>query len=242
MHPTTLIARHLDRANLKIPVLPVPEGTICSFTGKPISEGVANKDLIKKTFTDLQHIRFPSEYSSVDIALCMEEVLLKESDGKAVANSLRSFSYFATENEFRLLEKSSVLESLFFNLPDEPFVFCITYSHKKHTAYKAAVNLNGQEFTVTTDEGNVFVEREKARAILRKIGAWYTVTPESRGKAQESTYFTKDEIREGNAGVNKILRYGLARYKTENQEIEKFRGTPLLELLTTLLQKQYAEI
>lgn len=234
-----IISKHLPKQNL---ALKIHEGIneICSFTGEKIDRGVRNKDLIKKTFSDKQYIRYKSEYTSVDVALLIEEVFLKEKEGKLIRNALRSFSFLATEKELIFLDKSKFIANHLFNLPNEPFFLCITYSHKKHIAYKASLNYSNTEFIVTTDEGDVLVNLVKAKEILLCISKWYTVTPETQGKSQEATYFTKDEIRFANPPTHKIVRYGINLYKQENEQIQAFRNTAIFNFLVNLLQKSYA--
>ena len=71
-----LISKHLDKKNLKLKIYQVD--SICAFTGIKVSEGVLMKDLIKKTFTDQELIKFNSDHASIEIALLIEAVIKSE--------------------------------------------------------------------------------------------------------------------------------------------------------------------
>lgn len=71
MHPNQLIGKHLDTQFLKSKIHKTE--SICAFTGESIKEGVLLKDLLSSNFTDTEYIKFKSDYTSVDVALCMQE-------------------------------------------------------------------------------------------------------------------------------------------------------------------------
>lgn len=224
MTSVNLIGQHLNRDNLKLKVYPVD--TVCAFTGKQITEGVRNSDLIKKTFTDHEYLRYPSEYSSIDAALCIEAVI----PGKTRMNALRNYSYLATEKELIFLDRSQILDVILWP-PAGYYVLCCTYSNKKHTAYKAVVN-HGYPVVVTTDINTVEVTKTHLVEILPIIRRWYTVIPEK----QEQTYSTKKEIETGIVSAKKIERYGVDFFE-ENARLDKYRGTQVLKLLVHILNK-----
>lgn len=68
-----LIAKHLSRNNLKYATWEVD--TICAFTGERIKEGVLVSELVSDVFTNWAYVKYPSEYASVDAALCIGDVL-----------------------------------------------------------------------------------------------------------------------------------------------------------------------
>jgi len=234
-----IIAKHLIRGNLKIPVFEMPEGSICSFTGKKISEGVRNKDLIKDTFTDHEYVKYPSPYSSVEAALCIEEVYPSES-GKGF-NSLRNYNYYASESVFRILKSNEVLD-LLLNIPETPFHIALTFSNKKHTSYKTVTNTDKGYFLITTDKYNCYFDREQVNQFLPIISSWYTVVTGKEDAAMPPTYFTKEEIRgEKLPMYQKIAAYGLERFEQENEALNQFRNTNIFNLIVHFLQKSYAK-
>lgn len=222
-----LIAQHLNELNLKLPIHKVD--TVCSFTGEKIVAGVSNDDLIQHTFTDHAYIKYPSGYSSIHAALCMSAVIKSEKG----FNSLRNYSYLATNQELKLLKRSDIL-SILVEPPSTEFVLCVTYSNKKHTAYKSRVNYSDDDYVVTTDKGNVEVNLYNLKYILPILQSWYTVTKDTK---QQPTYFTKKDILNGCSDTRRIHAYGVEKYFEESAQIESFRNTAFLELVVFALNK-----
>jgi len=227
-----LISKHLEKKNLKLSIHQVD--SICAFTGKKITEGVLMKELIKKTFTDQELIKFNSDYASLDIALLIEAVIKSEKG----FNSLRNYSFYADSSKLELLKRENILK-LLFSIPQTPFQIGVTYSNKKHLAYKAQVNFNTESYQVITDLGIVNFEKQIAIKIAGIAQKWYTVLPEKKETAALPTYFTKEQIR-GNSLPNhkQIAAYGLQKYFSESQELDKFRGSALFNLIIHCINKK----
>lgn len=227
-----LISRHLDRENLKLKIYQVD--SICAFSGVKITEGVLMKDLIKKTFTDQELIKFNSDYASIDIALLIEEVIKCEKG----FNSMRNYSFYADEMKLELLKRENILK-LLLNIPEKPFQLCITFNNKKHLAYKAPVNYDTDYYQVITDLGIVNFEKQKSLQIIDIAQKWYTVLPDKKETAALPTYFTKEQIKGlSNPNHKQIEVYGLQRFFKESQELERFRGTALFNLIIHILNKK----
>ena len=231
MNQINFIAKHLDRCNLKLPV--VECNTVCSFTGDEIKEGVSNKDLIKSTFTDHEYIKHDSGFSSVNTALCIEAVIKTEKG----FNSLRNYSYLVTDDSFKILQRENIL-SIIQTPPVKPFVLVVTFSNKKHTSYKSIVNYNRNTFVITTDIGNCEVKKECLDELLPIIEKWYSVIPEKATTKQLPTHFTKEEIKTGKVPNYKITAYGLDKFMAENEVIQKYRNTLFIDLIVHILNKQ----
>lgn len=225
-----LISKHLNSGHLGIKIHQVD--AICAFTGDRITEGVLLSDLIKKTFTDHELIRFNSEYASVDIALLMEMVIPAEKG----LNSLRNYSFYASDKKLVLLKREETLP-LLFSIPDKAFQVGITYSNKKHIAYKAPVNFDRDEYKIITDRGMVVFERKTAQAIFTLAQKWYSVVPAKAETKVQPTWFTKEQIRGAAPSVKQITEYGTEAYLNENRDLEKYRGTALFELIVNFLKK-----
>ena len=225
------ISKHLDQNNLKLRIHDVQ--SLCCFTGAPINQGVLKKELIKPTFTDHSYIRYHSEYASVDAALCIEAVIKIEKG----MNSLRNYSYLVTENHLRILKRDELID-IILNPPKGNFVFCITYSNKKHTSYKASISSNQEVYTITTDEGDVIVRKYQAVKIYSLIQKWYSIINGKKETSTQPTYFTKQEILQGSHNLKRIKAYGIKKYYKENHEIQKYRDTKLIKLLVHALNKK----
>jgi len=227
-----LISKHLDKNNLKLKVYQVD--SICAFTGVKIVEGVLMKDLIKKTFTDQEMIRFNSDYASIDIALLIEEVI---KGGKGF-NSIRNYSFYADETKLELLKRENILE-LLLNISNKPFQIGITFSNKKHIAYKAPINFSTENYQIITDLGIVNFEKQKSLQIINIAQKWYTVLPDKKEIEALPTYFTKEQIKGlSNPNHKQIKAYGLQKYFEESLELDKFRGTALFNLIIHCLNKK----
>jgi hypothetical protein len=231
MNVIDFIAQHLNMNALNLDVVEL-ENKICSFTGKEISFGVMNKHLIKNTFTDHDYIRFNSGYSSIEAAACISPII----KGSKGLNALRNYSYIVTDNRMALLKREEI-EPIILNPPKCRFVLCVTYSNKKHTAYKATINYNSLDFIVCTDIGSVTVRKSDIDIVFPVIKKWYSVINGKENSSSKPTYFTKKDILFGCNDNSKISRYGLGRYFKENAVIEKYRQTPFLKLLTHILNK-----
>lgn len=226
------IAKHLDPNNLKEGFVKEGIDAVCSFTGRRITKGVPNKKLIKSTFTDHDYLKHSSEYSSVEAAMCIESVY----PAPKGLNALRNYSYLVTENELIVLARNEVLKHIL-EPPKGLFVLCVTYSNKKHTAFKAKLNGNRDVFWVVTDVGNVLVDRSKVVKILEVAEKWYTVVEGKEGSKAQPTYFTKADILNGCSNMKKIKEYGVDKYFEENSILQEFRDTDYLQLIVHALNK-----
>lgn len=231
INPMAMIAKHLPCCNLKVKVHSGIAAR-CAFTGQQITEGVLLKDIIRKTFTDHAYIRYRSAYASKDAALCIEAVY----DTGSRLNSMRNYSYLATEKELRILQRADLLDVLMQPKP-LPFVLAVTYSNKKHTAYKCSLNTSNSNFIVTTDVGDVLFDHQDAAAILPVLQSWYCIVPGKEQAEKQPTFFTKEHILHGCSSTKRIMQYGIEKYFAENEVIQGFRNTAFLNLLVHTLNK-----
>jgi hypothetical protein len=234
------IAKHLNPEHLKIRIHKDIEAK-CAFTGEAIIEGVAIADLIKDTFTDHQYLKFKSDYASVAVALCIENVIHTGTTNKRGAEnwvSLRNFSFLATESELRFLKRDEILDTLF-HLRETPFYFCVTYSNKKHTAFKARINSNTRKLYIRTDIDEVYIDLDVVDKYFPIIQSWYSILEGKAGSSSEPTYFTKEEIK-GNEFpiVQKVETYGYEKFRTENEKLNLHRGSAHFNFIVDFLTKQ----
>lgn len=223
-----LISKHLDLSKLEN-IEDV--NTICLFTGLPIAKGIHKNQVIKNTFTDLEFLKYKSDYVSVEVASTMTNII----KSKTRPASLRNYSFVANEDHLILLKRNELLKTLL-SPPKPPFFFCLSFNNKKHLAFKSRVNFNTENYHLTTDLGDCFVEKYKVKKILPVIQKWYTVVPEKATTKAEPTYFTKEEILQGSKNYTRIDNYP-GNYFQENSQIEKYRGTMLLKVLVHCLIK-----
>lgn len=226
-----IISQHLEPRNLKYKLHQIV--TKDAFTGEEITEGVKTEDLLSDVFTDWEYLKYPTGYVSVSTALCIGDVI----PGKTRNNSLRSYSYYASNKEFRILNRQDILE-LLLNIPDTPFRIAVSYNNKKHTSYKTIENVRSDAYIITTDLYNVVFVKSHVLQFLPIIQAWYSIVPEKATTAAQPTYFTKEEILNGNAPYHKQVVYGIDKHEQENEILKPFRNTQIFELITHLLNKK----
>lgn len=226
-----LITKHLSRKNLKCKVY--EKETICAFSGKEIKEGVLLVDLISDVFTDFEYVKYPSNYVSIEYAMLIADVV----KGKTRNNSLRNYSYLATDNELRFLKREDFME-LLFNIPETPFRIALSYNFKKHTTYKTVLNTLKEDYTITTDLYNVRFSKAHVEKFLPVIQEWYTAIPEKSKTVAQPTWFTKQEIMTGVVGYHKTQPYGLEKFEEQNNFLLPFRNTHIFELIVHILNKR----
>lgn len=235
MNSINFISKHLKEkylSNLKLEVHK-DINEICAFTGDKISEGIKKKDFISSTFTDFEYLKFNSEWVSLDIALCMEYIIPND---KGTLISLRFKSFYVSEKELRFLNRDD-LEELIFNIPDSPFIIAVSFGFKKHISFKSKINFSKDKFIVSTDKGLVEIDKNKIDELYQIMKKWYTIVEGKEETSQQPTYFTKDDILNGCSNYMKIEQYG-NKYFIENDYIQKFRNTFLLEFLCHILNKR----
>lgn len=226
-----MIEKFLNPELIKSPL--VDCDTICAFTGEHINKGVEKKKVLSLKFTDYDLLKYESNYISEGIVLLLSNVI---DNGKGRCNPLRNYSFICSDNGYSLLKREDLLYTLL-NIEYDKFQICVTFSNKKHIAYRAKPQYNKRKFVVTTDIGNIEFDVDKTFRILPVIQSWYTIIKGNKS-AQEPTYFTKsDIIGETEPNFKKIKVYGIDKYKQENEILNLYRGSMYFKLLIHILNK-----
>lgn len=230
MHLSNFLTRHL-----KYSYQTVKCSAVCKMCGKALKIGVKQKDIIKKaTFNDYQYLTYKSDFLCAECSALISDIQLPNDDKK---RRLRSFSFIATERDIKVLKRDQLWDYLT-NPPEPPFVFCVTYSNKKHIAFKSQIQFEQQSYSVFTDKGEVKINLASLGELLRIIAVWYTVLPDKAETKQQPTWFTKTEILAGGRNYKNIAVYGVQKYQKENLFIDPYRNTALLTLLVFALNKK----
>ena len=211
--------------------------TTCAMCGDKVSEAYKKKSVLSSVWTDFEYIRYPSDYICTNCTLCIKPCIKTEKR----PNALRSYSYIVSEKGLQILKREALLQYII-EPPNPPFAFCVTYSNKKHTSFKAVVNASRERFTVRTDVDSVEICRDEALDFLKLAQPWYTVIPGKEGNAQQPTYFSKGDIMNGCTNMKRIMDYGVDKYQKETQKIEKYRGTGFIKLTTFMLNKELKDV
>lgn len=233
-----LLGIHLDKYkdNLNIPIFDFPHGVECAITLRNVTQACRIKDVLSAVFSEWEYVRRKSGYVSIQTALAIREILPSENKEESF-NSLRSYSYFATEKEFKIIKREDLLGTLL-NLPNEPFIFAVTFNNKKHTSYKLSICTNNQSFTIATDITPVVaINMADVHSILPIMQKWYTILAGKEQSEQAPTWFTKEDILGGCKDLKRINAYGLERYMQEDQLLQPYRNTHFFEVLTRMLNK-----
>lgn len=221
--------------HLKYSYQTVECSTVCKMCGKALKIGVNQKDIIKKaTFNDYQYLTHKSDFLCTECSALISDIQLPRDDKK---RRLRSFSFIASEQDFKVLKREQLWNCLL-NPPEPPFVFCVTYSNKKHIAFKSQIQFEQQSYSVFTDKGEVKIDLRDLGKLLRIIAEWYTILPDRVETKQQPTWFTKGEILNRGRNYKNIIAYGLQKYQEENQFLKQYRNTALLTFLVFALNKK----
>ena len=219
---TYLIGKHLNPARGE----PLIESCcLCHRQPDGMTTGHQRKDVISNTFMDVGYLRFTNEICEY-CAVCLGY-------GKPRTEHIKNYSYIANEYSLVRLKREDIWQHLF-NPPEPPFVFAVTYNHKKHTSFRAPVNLSRDVFHVCTENEVIEVRPAAIAELAQVIQDWYTICKDT---TQAPTWFTKAEILSGCENFKRIEEYGTAKYFKQDAVIVPYRCTPLLGLLVHALNK-----
>lgn len=230
-----LIAQHIPDSALNIPIYDVVaetgSHTVCCMTGQPLQQACLKKDVIGDNFTDIQYLRYPSAYISPDIAKLIV--------GKAVdGNGLRNYSFYADNHGLVILKREDIWGHIF-AAKDQPFILGVTFSNKKHIAFKATPQYNSDNFRIYTDIGECEFYFDWLKPAISYMQEWYTIVPGKENSTQQSTFFTKANILgETPPTVAQIKAYGEDWYFSENKIFEKYRQMLVFKVLVFALNKK----
>lgn len=221
MTNTYLIAKHLKITDIGHKI------EACCLCGSKDYTGFERKKIISNSFMDWDFVN-----DSTDICYyCATCIGHNQKSNEAI----RTTSFIATDSQLIRLKRENIFEYLI-SPPAEMFVFCVTYSHKKHLSFKAEINLpTSLLYSIRTDNSYIYIKITDLKKIMPIIQNWYTVCKESK---QEPTWFTKNDILFGCSNFKRIEEYGVEKYLHENEIINHFRHTNFLELITYALNKQ----
>lgn len=236
-HPVSLIARHIDPAPSADVIQDAPSGAICAFTGQPIARGARLKDVVSDNFTDWEALRYESDWVCEDFVKVVKPCI----PGSSRLNSLRSYSFIATETELRILRGDEPLDVVL-NPPPAPFVLVCTYGGKKHVAYRARLTTHPQnQINIMTDEGYLGMSPVEAAMVYAPAQEMYSVLP---GSKTDETYFTKQEIHTGKiddaVAYKKMQRFGVDRYQHLHRQLSLLHGGAMLQFITHFMKKYNA--
>jgi len=214
-----LIGRHLKTTG----AADMPERCcLCESEG---IQGFRRKQVIASGFMDVGYLR-PTDWICRYCAAC-----LGYQQGRT--GLVRNFSFVAGENALQFLKREEIWHVMT-DPPEPPFVLGVTYSHKKHISFKAAVNLSRTHFSASTEAGHVQVNPDGDATLKGTMQRWYTICKPTK---TEPTWFTKAHVLQGCDNFKRIEEYGTDQYFADDAIIRPYRHTALLELYAYALNK-----
>jgi hypothetical protein len=201
---------------------------ICAWCGRPAKKGF-KKNIISNNFTNWDLLDNPgSEYlchycSYPFLGSKIKDIAYANGHEKNLRRLIVYYHFIATPNKF-IAFKNDELPHYLFNLPvgkDEPFVFCITYSYKKHNSFRGVINHSKDKFKIRIETKIVDFDREKAERIIPVLWEMYL-------------YFTKEELTEQHFPTNKILQMGVDKFNDLKEKQSKLKYN-FRELLVKIL-------
>lgn len=221
----------IRRAALQTYKVPVAMGKVMEYQDVPLVDvddvrcwlcggatgyrGQPVKKAIKDTFTNHDMARVPwSKSVCPGCAFCLAQ------------KPLRNYSILATEDKLMHPTRPEI-RGLLLEPPESPFILCIAVSGQKHLHFRAQVAYDRDGFPVQMEETSVCVWRGTLAKWLGFIERLYSV-------------FSKEEIRTGHYGQNRIRQFGLNEFQEVESGLAPHRGTRLFDLAVFVAQKPEA--
>ena len=226
MHVTEFLGRHL--AIQETTPLDVPHAS-CKMCGERITEGIAQRKVIKPSFTDYEYLRCASRWVCKWCAACLGV----QEDGTKKTSALKTHSFFCTEQSLIILKQPDLWGYLI-NPKPTPFVFGLTFGSQKHIAFKCRINTESDYWTLTTDSGDTILYTPEVGRLTPIIQQWFSATL----KGQQHTWFTRSNILTGDVPSYKIEAYGRDKFHAENAVLDPYRGGLLLKVLVHAVNKK----
>lgn len=222
MRATHLIGRHLEA---DLPDLEPATGP-CALCGDAEMPGMPLARIVTDTFADIDWLQGGDRFCRHCLA-CLGQ-------GQPRSAWIKNWSSVATPSALRVLQRED-LWGVLTEPPDEPFVLCVSFDHKKHMSFKARVNAPGRAYWVRTDKDLARIDLAALEPAIAVLVAWYSVC---RDVATEPTWFTKEDCLRGCGDSRRIAAYGVDRYRAEDRVLAAWRGDHALDVLVYALNKR----
>lgn len=198
----------------------------CVFCGS-VATGKPFGSWVKGTFTDLDKIH-PGEIVCNGCLFFFDDASLDLASrmGKDKPQRMRNYSHFILNGQWEPLSKGNkrrMTEILCGN--PFPELAVITDSGQKHIAFRATRNhQGGRSGWVQFEEQAVWVDPDALKSVLLLVHCLYTI-------------FSKSEIETGNYSPNRIIKFGIDKWRCEEQKLKQWRGKPIFQLAIFLAQR-----
>lgn len=183
----------------------------CSLCKKEINEGVKSKKILSGNFTN--HDVVSGEY------LCQACANIMQSD---LSTKLRRSNFIAFSDEIIYFKQGDIAKWIF-SEKKTPFAIGITFSYKKHNAFRCMLNYSNENFSIRQEEKLIDINLTAAKEIFRAMLSLYL------------TYFTKDNIRLGDYNIAFVQKFGAEKLSQIENILKKHRKTDMFNLLIEAL-------
>lgn len=200
--------------------------TTCRICGNP-GEGRPFDEWVSDTFTNWDML-YPGEIICDGCYFWFDQrsEALTRATGKEKLQRMQNYSHFIKSAEWTPLGKGEKarMKALLLE-PPFPELAAIAVSGQKHLAFRARRNSpGGRSGWVQFEEQALFVDPEELGELLGIIEELYTI-------------FSKDEIGSGTYSPNRIMRFGLDRWRALDERLRPVRPTVLFQLALFLAQR-----
>lgn len=197
----------------------------CMICGKDFEGGFATKSLLGDTYNDWDISKNPESRSICQA--CAFTLILNMDHSRC---KLNTYSFLA-DKSLHILNRQQIRDHLL-NPPEDPFVFVITLSQKKHLAIKASIAYDRDYFPVQLEEETVYCDRKTVGSHIRFA------------EALRGVGFTKDEILSGRFNGAKSTKFNasaLLLIEDEILERKKERSYALAVFAAQIQNEEEAE-
>ena len=192
----------------------VNEEFVCSWCGKKHNYGF-KKNIFSSNFTNWDLMQAPNkkyvcEYCAAPfIASKLKDIKFSNGKESNLRRALIYYHFIATPDKF-IAFKNDDLRGYLMNPPvedKEPFIFCITYSYKKHNSFRSVINASRDKFIIRAETKTINFDRKKAEKMLPVLWELYL-------------HFTKEEITEQHFPTTKIFKMGVDNFENLKRKQE----------------------
>ncbi|MDD4972577.1 MAG: hypothetical protein PHT07_24360 [Paludibacter sp.] len=209
MHVSEILANHLAVANGDIQ-------DICSICGRKTNFGHDKKKSVSANFNDYQHFKYDTDCICEFCYACLSSNTFNE-------KTLRNYSIIANEKQIIVPDRPAIIVNINYP-PDPPFVFMVSFSKKKHIFLHAKINTS-EIINIATDKYDLSFTKEQFNNVLLPCSKLYEAG------------FSKTEIERGEYRKWKVIDETPEFFRLNN-EIQKHRGTHLLNFVLYTLSKE----
>jgi hypothetical protein len=183
---------------------------VCRITGKQ-SVGVPFNKWVRDTFTDIGNLH-PGTIISNEAMFCFEEgsEYLQQKAGKDKPQRFRNYSHFVLNNEWHMKDKGQKEDMLTLTL-SKPEICVIAETGQRHLVFKHKPG------TWQFEDVTIYPDVDLLTYLHSLV---YSLC----------CTFSIDEVSSGQYSQHRILKHGVPYWRSAEDQIKEYRGTPIFLL------------